>query len=362
MHNTKTLRKEKAGGKYIRTAASFFEILRSLSTKLKQPFGKKSKVRLLYLEVTHRCNLKCISCYTNAGVEKQNSLTLDELKSVVKQAKEMGARAVSLSGSGEPLLYKDLFVLIDYIRQLEMTVIIFTNGTILDKEIADFLISRKVVVYFKLYSLDPVVFDRMAGRKDVYKWVDYTYILNGESKEWKIPSGLKHLLDARQTQENLNLVRIETLITRINYSTLPKVATLSKALSLPLYLETLVFKGRAIENYNDIALSSSEYQNLYQNLVEILGEEYLEELRKHPCPVERNPVVWTNGEVALCSSRGACIGNVRDAPLDALFLKAKRLKRKEDRLIAKHKRTSKYFRTCPARQYFEEKYGIPCNY
>ena len=323
---------------------------------------RKEKARFLYLEVTHRCNLRCVACYTGAGPEKADSLNLAEQKSVVRQAKEMGARAVSLSGSGEPLLYKDLFALIDYIGQLEMDVVIFTNGTVLDEKTADFLISRNVVIYFKLYSLNPAVFDQMTGRKDVYKWVDYTYKYNGEPKRLKIPSGIKHLLDARQTEESLNSVRIETLVTRINYPTLPEVARFSKELNLGFYLETPVFKGRAIKNYNDIALSSTEYQNLYCKLVEILGEEYFQEHRKHLCPVERNPVVWTNGEVGFCSSRGACVGNVRNIPLNKLFLKAKRLKRKEDHFIAKHKRTSRYFRTCPARQYYEVKHGIPCNY
>ena len=336
--------------------------LRAIAALPGSLFSRKVKARFLYLEVTHRCNLRCVACYTGAGPEKEDALNLAEQKSVVRQAKEMGAKVVSLSGSGEPLLYKGLFALIDYIGQLGMAVVIFTNGTVLDEEAADFLISRNVVVYFKLYSLDPVVFDQMTGRKDVYKWVDYTYKYNGEPKRLKIPSGLKRLLDATQTEESLNLVRIETLVTRINYPTLPEVARFSKELNLGFYLETPVFKGRAIENYNDIALSSAEYQNLYYKLVEILGEEYFQEHRNHPCPVERNPVVWTNGDIAFCSSRQACIGNVRDVPLDKLFLKAKRLKRKEDRLIAKHQSSSKYFRTCPARQCFEQKHGIPCDY
>lgn len=348
--------------KYTKVAACMLKPVLALSAGLERLFGAENKVRLLYLEVTHRCNLKCISCYTQAGEEKHDSLSLEEQKSVVKQAKEMGAQAVSISGSGEPLLYKDMFALIDYIRQLGMVVVIFTNGTVLDEQTADFLISRKVVIYFKLYSLDPVVFDRMTGTKGVYKWVDYIYNYKNENKRLKIPSGLKCLLDATQIEESRNLVRIETLITRINHHTLPEVARFSKELKLGFYMETLVFKGRAIENYNVIAPSSAEYQNLYYNLIEILGEEFFQEHLKHPCPVERNPVVWTNGEVGFCSSRGACVGNVRDVPLNALFLKAKRLKRKEDCSIAKHKRTSRYFRTCPARQYYEIKNKIPCNY
>jgi MoaA/NifB/PqqE/SkfB family radical SAM enzyme len=336
--------------------------LRVIVALLRSLFNRKVKARFLYLEVTHHCNLRCVACYTGAGPEKEDALNLAEQKSVVRQAKEMGAKVVSLSGSGEPLLYKNLFELIDYIRGLNMAAVIFTNGTVLDEGAAEFLMSRNVFTYFKLYSLDPVVFDRMVGRKNAYKWVDYKYRYDGMLRMLKIPSGLKCLLDVRQTAVNMNLIRIETLITRINYPSVPDIARFCRELDIGFYLETPVFTGRAVENYDDVAVSGAAYENLYNELVQILGKEYFEKVHNHPCPVEKNPVVWTNGDIAFCSSRGARVGNVRDVPLDKLFLKAKKLKRKEDRLIAKHQSSSKYFRTCPARQYFEQKHGIPCDY
>jgi MoaA/NifB/PqqE/SkfB family radical SAM enzyme len=113
-------------------------LIRSVRDGIRRVFGHREKVRLLYLEITHRCNLRCICCYTQAGTEAADALTLNEQKSVVRQAKQMRARTVSLSGSGEPLLYESLRELIDYIRELGMTVVIFTNGTVLDRDMAEF--------------------------------------------------------------------------------------------------------------------------------------------------------------------------------------------------------------------------------
>jgi MoaA/NifB/PqqE/SkfB family radical SAM enzyme len=319
-------------------------------------------VHLLYLEVTHRCNLRCICCYTEAGKEKPGALTLAEQKSVVRQAKDMGARAVSLSGSGEPLLYESLRELIDYIRGLEMGVVMFTNGTVLDREMADFLMSRRVITYFKLYSLEPAVFNRMVGRENAYEWVDYDYEYDGKVGKFRIPAGLKNLLVAQQGTGLNNQVRVEAVITRINHSSLADVARFSKVLGLVLYLETPVFTGRAFANYEAIALSRDEYRRLYQELAGILGEEYFERQRGHPCPVEQNPVVQTNGEIGFCSSRGAFIGNVREAPLRVLFAKAKQEKRRHDCMIAEGVQDSIYFRRCSARRYYEAKHGIKCNY
>jgi MoaA/NifB/PqqE/SkfB family radical SAM enzyme len=326
-------------------------------------FGtRRIKADFLYLEVTHLCNLRCIACYTGAGEEKHDALTLDEQKSVVRQAKDLGARIVSLSGSGEPLLHRHLFELIDYIRQLGMDVVVFTNGTVIDKETAAFLVSRSVFVYFKLYSLDRDVFDRMVGRKDAYQWVDYSYWHDGTRRTLRIPSGLKCLLDARKTPDDSGLVRIESLITRLNAETLPQVARFCKACGLGLYLETPVFKGRAIENYAEIALNEGGYRELYERLEQILGCEYMQQIRDCRCPVEKNPVVLTNGDVGFCSSRQARVGNVRNSPLKRLYAKARKLKRREDRLIAGQWQQSKFFRTCRARQYYQAMHNLPCDY
>jgi MoaA/NifB/PqqE/SkfB family radical SAM enzyme len=323
---------------------------------------KKARAKFLYLEVTHRCNLACIACYTGAGREKDNVLTFEEQKSVVRQAQKMGVRTVSLSGSGEPLLCKHLFELIDYIRQLGMSVIIFTNGTLIDPPVAASLVARKVLTYFKLYSFDPDVFDRMVGRQNAYQWVDYQYTYNGADRIQKIPSGLKALLDAQRQAGRSGLVKVETLITKLNIHTLPDAAEFCKAAGIGFFLETPVFKGKAIENYEQIAVNASEYETLHQQLVSILGQEYFTAAMKSSCSVEQNPVVWTDGSIGLCSSRQADIGNVRDEPLRTLFLKAGKLKQKEDDIIARQGKNSRYFRTCPSRQCCQIKHNLPCDY
>jgi hypothetical protein len=78
--------------------------------------------------------------------------------------------------------------------------------------------------------------------------------------------------------------------------------------------------------------------------------------------VERNPVVWTNGDIGICSSRPASVGNVRDASLKTLFVRAQIQKRREDYLLARKATSGRYFRTCPARRYYNAKHNIHLNY
>jgi MoaA/NifB/PqqE/SkfB family radical SAM enzyme len=323
---------------------------------------RQPKVRSLYLEVTHKCNLACLACYTCAGAEKPDALTLQEQKHVVAQAREMGARVVSLSGSGEPLLYRHLFELVDHIKGLGMAVVVFTNGTTLDPDTAKALMSCRVITYFKLYSLDPATFDRMAGKKDSYRWVQYAVQPADKTNLISIPVGLKNLLDAADALVARDCVGIETLITRMNSSTLATVARLAKDLGLAFHLETPVMTGRAMEHAGELVPTADDYATLYGELVQIFGKEHMAGLREHPCPVERNPVVWTNGDIGFCSSRAALVGNVRDVPLKDLFHRASMLKAEEDRAAARNAKASRYFRTCPARQLYESKNNIPCDY
>ncbi len=341
-----------------------YGFIEHISRLVSRPAGKirrvlrgKECVKFLYLEVTHRCNLRCICCYTGAGSEKPDALTLAEQKSVVRQAQHMGARMVSLSGSGEPLLYPHIRELIDYIRWLGMRITIFTNGTTLDRETADWLISRRVETYFKLYSRDPAVVDKMVGRQNAYKWVEYDC-----GGRFRIPTGLKYLLDAMRKTDKKNLVCVEAVITRLNNNSLAEVARFTTASGVMLYLETPIFSGRAIENYEVISLSGDEYHLLYKELAGILGEEYFEKHRRHPCPVERNPAVWTNGDIGFCSSRPANIGNVRETPLKKLFTKAQKEKQEQDASIVIDGLGGKCFRSCATRRYYETKHGIKCDY
>ena len=337
-------------------------LFKTLKLFVRERLLKKVKAKFLYLEVTHRCNLACISCYTNAGREKNDALTLNEQEAVVRQAREMGVRSVSLSGSGEPLMYEHLFDLIDYIQGLGMSVIIFTNGTLVDADIATRLVSRNVLTFFKLYSLEPNTFDSMVGCRNAYEWTDYHYLVDGYKRTQRIPHGLKVLLEAQQSAGFTGLVKLETLVTKINIRTIPDIARFCKQTGIGFFMETPVFRGKALQNYQHIAVSAAAYENLYRELVSILGEDYLLDLKNSPCSVEKNPVVWTDGRIGFCSSRAANIGNVRDEPLNRLFLKAKRYKRKEDRTVPSQAGCSRYFRTCPSRQLSELENHLPCDY
>lgn len=75
--------------------------------KWRSQFGSHDfRLNNCYIHTTFRCQLSCTHCYANAGADKNECMTVDQLTSLLKQARDNGFRQVILTG-GEPLLISD---------------------------------------------------------------------------------------------------------------------------------------------------------------------------------------------------------------------------------------------------------------
>jgi len=96
------------------------------------------------IELTERCNNRCIHCYINQPVDDHN-LKAREMESVfikdlLRQAADLGSLSVRFTG-GEPLLREDFIELYLYARHLGLKVLIFTNARLINSELVE-LFSR----------------------------------------------------------------------------------------------------------------------------------------------------------------------------------------------------------------------------
>jgi MoaA/NifB/PqqE/SkfB family radical SAM enzyme len=86
--------------------------------------------RVVFIEVTNRCNLLCETCpHTYFQREPLKSLSLKQFISIAEQFPHM-QRAL-LHGIGEPLLNRELPEIIRYLKSRAVEVIINSNGTLL---------------------------------------------------------------------------------------------------------------------------------------------------------------------------------------------------------------------------------------
>lgn len=88
-------------------------------------------------ELTFRCNLKCTHCYVVEDQTKKE-LTFQEITDILDQIHKEGCLWLTFTG-GEPLLRKDFLDIYGYAKKKGFLITLFTNGTLISKEIADYL-------------------------------------------------------------------------------------------------------------------------------------------------------------------------------------------------------------------------------
>jgi len=119
------------------------------------------------LEVTQRCNLRCVHCYCRLDASDQRAradeLDLDTIRRIVDQAAEMGTLTLTLTG-GEPLLRPDLQDIYDYVKSKGILPVLFTNGTLITSRIAEHLAEYPpLFVEVSIYGLTRETYESVTG-------------------------------------------------------------------------------------------------------------------------------------------------------------------------------------------------------
>ncbi len=97
---------------------------------------KKNELRLVFWELTARCNLKCIHCRAEAQTERQeDELSTKKCFNVIDELCKFSSPILILTG-GEPLYRDDIFEIADYATGKGLRVALATNGTLVDVKTA----------------------------------------------------------------------------------------------------------------------------------------------------------------------------------------------------------------------------------
>ena len=117
----------------------------------KSKFKKIQQNSMIY-EVTLRCNLNCEYCYNvckNPMPYPEGELNTEDAKKLMdKVIRETGCTNFTFTG-GEPYLRKDIFELMDHIKDKVFSMNIISNGTLLDEE----KVIRSIKAGIKIFEL-----------------------------------------------------------------------------------------------------------------------------------------------------------------------------------------------------------------
>ena len=119
--------------------------------------------------VTRRCNLRCVHCYTDSENKRyKGELTTEEGKALLDDLAAFEVPAVLFSG-GEPLVRKDIFELVSYAVERGLRPTLSTNGTLIDRKNA--LRIKEAGFTYVGVSLDGIgeVNDCFRGKKGAFE-------------------------------------------------------------------------------------------------------------------------------------------------------------------------------------------------
>ncbi|MEK6202341.1 MAG: radical SAM protein [Desulfobulbaceae bacterium] len=259
--------------------------------------------RLLSMEIefSRVCNFRCSYCYVPEKREYVGECSRDEIKDVLLQAKELGARKIIILG-GEPTIYPHLVEMIRFLKEHDLEIEMFTNGTGIDAEMAAILAAAQVRVVLKLNSRKREIQDQLAGRVGAFDIIQ---------------TALVNLKRAGYPSPDLFLA-LSTIICQQNIDELPGIWQWLRDEGIEPYFEVITPQENAVAN-SWLSVGAEQLKALFTRLAEIDQQSYGRHWDPQP-PLVGNKcmrhqvscLVTASGDVMPCVGVTIPLDNVRN--------------------------------------------------
>ncbi len=135
-------------------------------------FKKKVRERRIPLsgsiELTRRCNLRCVHCYLQ-GKEQCQELSTEQWFSILNIIAEAGCLYLLITG-GDPLLHSDFSKIFRHAKNLGLIITIFSNGTPIDNSLIQlFKEYPPRVIDISLYGATRETYEKITGISGSYE-------------------------------------------------------------------------------------------------------------------------------------------------------------------------------------------------
>ncbi len=168
-------------------------------------------------EVTCRCNLHCVMCYTdclNRPDAIRQELATEDILRIMDELAEAGTLDLCLTG-GEPLARPAFFQLYDHAIRCGFLVTVFSNGTLITEAHADrFAALRPHCIEISLHGITRETFERITLGQGSY---DRCLLAIRFLLERQIPLVLKSTAMTLNQEEILDIKRYVGSLGRVRY-------------------------------------------------------------------------------------------------------------------------------------------------
>jgi len=201
------------------------------------------------IELTYKCNFKCVHCYNPSDAGKKELLK-EEIFSILDQLVDLGTVQVAFTG-GEMFMRPDVMDIIFYARKKGLYVAVMTNGSLLTEEIADELISMGVGNFeISVLGASKETFDKMTQIKGSFD---------------------KVMSVVRMLRRKGVIPKLKTCVTNINVDEFEKIIALAKKLDTSFsYSAAVIPKLDLNQCPGKFRIKPDEFLNMRKRYVEFV--------------------------------------------------------------------------------------------
>lgn len=196
--------------------------------------------------ITEKCNEDCKFCFRTFA----NDLSFDDNKRIADKLINYGVEKITFAG-GEPLLYENLFPLVEYIKNIRPNIIlsITTNGLLVNNKNYE-----KILKYFD--------------------WISFSFDAIDDNYYKKVGRGKKHM---KKNLQNLKLfenkinIKINTVVNKENLNQISEIWDTISKYNIHRWKIFRYYPINSIAkiNCNRFNITNSEFNNLKEDISNI---------------------------------------------------------------------------------------------
>lgn len=170
----------------------------------------------IQIEPTIRCNLNCIMCDYKARERQVNEMSFESFKKIVSQFPEL--KKVHLHGIGEPLLNKNFYNMVDYLKKRGVYVCFNDNMTLVDESAAKNIVSLNIDELRVSLDADNAISYERIRKKDMFN---------------NVLNNIKTLVETkRRMKSNYPHLKIVVVALKNNLKEIPGIVSLASKLDI----------------------------------------------------------------------------------------------------------------------------------
>ena len=174
---------------------------------LQDSFGRQHTY--LRISLTELCNLRCTYCMPSEGIQlspKSHIMTYDDVYEIAKTFVDIGVTKIRLTG-GEPLVRRDVDVILKSLATLPVELSITSNAVIIDRFIETLKACNVQNINVSLDSLNADKFNQITRRNDFEKVYKNIMLLIAEGFNVKLNAVLIKGFNDNEIIDFINLTK-----------------------------------------------------------------------------------------------------------------------------------------------------------